>query len=201
MGNNFGVMVKMGEVNKKILDKTLIYGENILYNYKKAIIVSFHYGLWELLPQIFQRLGYKTYIAASVQADKSLESELFRYRSQNGVKLIKTISEMKHCLKQSPPWADGAKQAKGILLGFVLDNTRKTKRLCLSEPYPNFFILRTPFVLAKLAKVPILSMFCYQRNNQIVVDIDEVKSPAMLGKRLRNYLKRSPEDWIFWGKQ
>lgn len=198
LGSNFGIMLKSSN-NKKILDKTQIYGENILYNLTKnnqsAIIVSFHYGLWELLPQIFQRVGYETYIAIGEQRDKKLASELDQYRSQNGVKLIKTIAEMKQILSVRP------NSSKRRLLGFVLDNTSKTKRLRLSEPFQDFSILRTPFVLAKLAKIPILSMFCYQKDKKIIVAIDEIKSPETIGLKLRYYVERSPTDWLFWGKQ
>ncbi len=198
LGENFGVMLKMMD-NKKILDKIAISGENILNsifeNSESAVVVSFHYGLWELLPQIFKRMGYETYIAISRQKDKDWDEELRKLRSQNGVGLMETIAEMKRILK-----SNGTNNRKR-LLGFVLDNKRLTRGLCLNEPWRNFFILRTPFVLAQSEKVPLLGMFCYKKANRIVIDIAEVKNPKAIGERLRHFITQQPEDWIFWGKR
>ena len=197
IGENLGLMSQIGK-NKKILDKTQFYGENILSKVMKsnqsAIVVSFHYGLWEYLPQIFKKLGYDTYIGIEEQRDQNLAIELNKLRNSNGVKVIKTISNMKNVLKSNN--SEKPKQ----LLGFVLDNTSKNRSIRIDEPWQGFSILRTPFVLAKSARVPMLSMFCYHKNAKIIVDIDEVKNQSELGNRLQSYLKKNPEDWIFWGK-
>ena len=197
IGKNFGLMSQIGK-NEKILDKTQFYGENnlskVMKSNQSAIVVSFHYGLWEYLPQIFKKLGYETYIGIGEQRDRNLAVELNKLRNNNGVKTIKTISDMKSILKN-----DNLGKPKK-LLGFVLDNTSKTRSLMIDEPWQGFSILRTPFVLAKSENVPMLSMFCYQKQDKIIIDIDEVKYQCEIGNRLQSYLKKNPADWIFWGK-
>jgi hypothetical protein len=43
-------------------------------------------------------------------------------------------------------------------------------------------------------------MFCYNQSNKVVVDVEEVNNPIELGERLQTYIKKYPEEWIFWGK-
>ena len=197
IGKNLALMLHIAKTDK-ILDKTQIYGENILCrlmeNNQKAVIVSFHYGFWELLPQIFQKLGYEISISTGVQRDRNLAYEINKVRNQNGVKTVATIKEMKEILQ-----SNGSSNRKQ-LLGFVLDNTSKTRGINLNEPWTGFTVLRTPFVLAKSAKTPVLSIFCYQQNDKTIVDIDEIHQPQEVGTRLRSYIEKNPAEWIFWGK-
>jgi lauroyl/myristoyl acyltransferase len=197
IGKNLALMLHLAKTDK-VLDKTHIYGENILCrlmkNNQKAVIVAFHYGVWELLPQIFQKLGYETWISIGAQRNRNLTNEISKVRNQNGVKTVTTVKEMKEILESNS--SSNQKQ----LLGFVLDNTSKTHGIRLDEPWTGFRILRTPFILAKLANLPVLSMFCYQQNDQTVVDIDEIRKPQEVGARLKSYIEKNPAEWIFWGK-
>lgn len=197
IGKNLALMLHSAK-NDKILDKTQIYGENILCrlteNNQKAIIVSFHYGLWELLPQIFQKLGYEISISISAQRDRNLAYEINKVRNRNGVKTVSTVRAMKEILQ-----SNGSPKRKQ-LLGFVLDNTSKTRGINLNEPWTGFTVLRTPFILAKMAKTSVLSMFCYRQNDKTVVDIDEIHHPREVGTRLHSYIEKNPAEWIFWGK-
>lgn len=200
IGRNLGLMLQIGK-NNKTLDKTVIYGENIMCKVmgsnQNAIIVSFHYGLWEYLPQIFQKLGYETHIGIGVQPDKNLANEFDKLRNNNGIKTLNTVSEMKNCLKQTTGQASSLRKR---LLGFVLDNTSKTQGLFLDKPWSRFSVLRTPFVLAKSTGAPIISMFCYEQDDRIIVDIQEVRSSIELGNQLLNYIRKNPAEWLFWGK-
>jgi lauroyl/myristoyl acyltransferase len=197
IGKNLALMLHIAKTDK-ILDKTQIYGENILCrlmeNNQKAVIVSFHYGIWELLPQIFQKLGYETSISIGAQRDRNLAYEINKVRNQNGVKTVVTVKEMKEILQ-----SNGSSNRKQ-LLGFVLDNTSKTRGISLNEPWTGFAVIRTPFILAKWAKTPVLSMFCYKQNDKTIVDIDEIHHPQEVGTRLRSYIEKNPAEWIFWGK-
>lgn len=200
IGKNLGLMLQIGKKNKT-LDKTVIYGENIMCKVmgsnQNAIVVSFHYGLWEYLPQIFQKHGFETNIGIGVQPDKNLAIEFDNLRKNNGVKILNTVSEMKNCLKQSTSYTSSSRKK---LLGFVLDNTSKTQGLMLDKPWSGFSVLRTPFVLAKSTSAPILSMFCYNQDGKIIVDIQEVKSSIELGNQLHCYVRKNPAEWLFWGK-
>ncbi len=200
LGRNLGLMLQIGK-NNKTLDKAVIYGENILckkmVSNQNAVVVSFHYGLWEYLPQIFKKLGYETNIGVGIQNDKNLATEFDNLRKHNGVKILNKISEMKNCFKQSTYHVANLQKR---LLGFVLDNTSKTQGIWLNEPWEGFSILRTPFVLAKLGNIPIFSMFCYNQNDKIIVDVEEVNDTNELGARLKSYIKQNPEEWVFWGK-
>ena len=197
LGKNLSLMLQISK-SKKILDKTQIYGENILCNLtennRKAVIVSFHYGLWEFLPQIFQKLGYEISISIGTQRNQNLAYQLYEFRNRNGVKIVETISEMRDTLKSN------VSSNRKKLLGFVLDNTNKTRGLSLNKPWTGFTVLRTPFILAKSTKTPILAMFCYIQNNNIVVDIDEINNPQEMGNLLWSYIEKNPEEWVFWGK-
>lgn len=196
LGHNLALTLQFGK-NKKTLDKIEIYGENILCDLlkekQKAIVVTFHYGLWELLPQIFQKLGYETYISVGEKRNRFFD-ELNKFRSQNGVKIVKTVAEMRTALSKS--------LTRPRLLGFVLDNTSKTRGFKLFSPHwHNFSVLRTPFILAKSFKLPILAMFCFHQKNRLVVAIHAVRNSQALGNQLLSYIKSKPEEWIFWGKR
>ena len=199
LGRNLGLMLQIGK-NKKILDKIEICRENILCDImevnKAAVVVSFHYGPWELLAQVFQKRGYQSYILVEAQRDQDLNVALERLRNRNGVKTVEKISEVKKIISNQ----SNQRSARRELFGFLLDNTSKTRGLCINQPWPGFSILRTPFVLAKYKKLPILSMFCYNKNGNVIIDIDKVENPLHLGERLRSYIKQHPEEWIFWGK-
>lgn len=85
LGGNLALMSRLGRPGfDNTLDKTRIIGENMLEQImlgdKSVIVLSLHYGAWELLPQIFARRGYQVCVGAGRQQDNQ-----FGARSPNFV--------------------------------------------------------------------------------------------------------------------
>ncbi len=188
LGKNCALMLEIGKrADKKILDRVEIKGENILMQaYKQGrgvVVVSLHFGPWEFLPPFFARKGYSVAVAAQPQRDVWLDDQLQKIRSSQPVIVTNRVSEMKEALRN------------GSLLGFLIDNSSKTRRIAADWVLPDFKVLRTPFALAAAMHAPILPMVVYKHGLRPVVEIGED-----LGL-LKNALTRYPKEWVFFGKQ
>jgi lauroyl/myristoyl acyltransferase len=86
----------------------------------------------------------------------------------------------------------------GAILGFVLDNTRKSRGIKL----PGFWFkaLRTPFVLARRYKTLILPVKIERRDSRFAVQIGKPSSVSELAATLKEWVLTSPEDWLWLGK-
>jgi lauroyl/myristoyl acyltransferase len=188
LGKNCALMLEIGNPNdEKILDRVEIKGENnLMAAYKKGrgvVVVSLHFGPWEFLPQLFARKGYPVAIAAQPQRNGWLGLQLLKIRQSRPITVTDRIAEMKHALKT------------GALLGFLLDNSSKTRKLETGWLWPGFRVLRTPFALSAIMKSPIVPMVVHNRGLTPVVEIGTDFD------FFKNMLTHYPEEWVFFDKQ
>jgi len=195
LGQNLALMSKSGTRGlDKWLDNARLDGENILEQIMlrngRAVVLSLHYGLWELLPETFARRGYRVCVGAGDQRDARLLAEILQLRSQHGVRYTDSLTEMRDALKG------------GSLVGFAVDNTGRGRGAMCDSVWPGFEVLRTPFVLAQECSAALVPMLMRKNGRRLTVKIGEpVYSPDEFGIWARREIAAYPEDWVFWGKR
>jgi lauroyl/myristoyl acyltransferase len=194
LGGNLALMSRIGQRSlDKWLDRTRFSGDNILEQImlreRKAIVLSLHYGLWELLPQVFARRGYQACVGLGGQFDREFGNSLLQLRAGHGVRMTESIAEMRRAARA------------GQLVGFALDNTSRTRGVECDTIWPGFRLLRTPFALARAERAVLVPMFMFQDGDHPRVEICEpVASAREFGTQARRMIEARPEDWLFWGK-
>lgn len=191
LGEYLPLMLQIGKRGDwRFIERVPIEGEHYLRDsldrHKGVIMVSLHLGPWELLPQIFAARGYPVWLGLGHQRDPWLDRTLKAIRTNRGVKMAYRVSEMERPLNC------------GGVLGFVLDNTHKTRGIEL--PGFGFRVLRTPFVLARRHRVPILPVRLKRRGPGLVAQVGRPSSISELGAVLKGWVLDSPEDWVCLGK-
>ncbi|MEO0102402.1 MAG: lysophospholipid acyltransferase family protein [candidate division WOR-3 bacterium] len=183
LGENFALMLNQSWQ----LDKLRFLGDNIKKG-EGMIFLTLHFGIWEILPAIFSTLGYPVAIAVSKQRNPFLERILTRIRKATGAKLVSNLWEMVNLLKS------------GFLLGFAGDNTQRVKRISLPKFWKGFGVIKTPFILARRTKAPLYSLFAHRNGKEVIIFLKRVSSPEEFAQVAREYIKKYPEEWVFWGK-
>lgn len=183
LGENFALMLSQNWQ----LDKLRFLGDNIKKG-EGMIFLTLHFGIWEILPAIFSKLGYPVAIAVTKQRNQLFERILTRIRKATGAKLVSNLWEMVNLLKA------------GFLLGFAGDNTRRVKRIFLPKFWRGFGIGKTPFILTRKTKAPLYSLFAHRDGKEIIIFLKRVSSPEEFAQVAKEYIKKYPEEWVFWGK-
>lgn len=164
--------------------------ERIMLRNGRAVVVSLHYGLWELLPETFARRGYPVLVVAAGQRDARLGAEILQIRSLHRVRYSDSLAEMRGALRS------------GSLVGFVVDNTGRGRGVACSSLWPGFEVLRTPFFLAQECGAALVPMLMRKNGSGLTVKVGEpVSSPDEFGVWARREIAAHPEDWVFWGKR
>ncbi len=185
LGRNFALMLNPTPLYPSLLDKNQFIRENINMG-NGMIFLTLHFGLWEILPTLFRSSGYPVAIAVSRQRNPFFERFLLSFRRRKGIKILSNIPDMIQCLKE------------GYLLGFACDNTQRTKRVYLPEIGAS--IIKTPFLLAKRTKLPLYAILSKEDNCQLVIMMERITTERDFARFAVEFIKRYPEDWIFWGK-
>lgn len=195
LGNNLALMAgRRQRFVQKLLDRTDVIGDNILaqilHRKRPIVVLTLHYGLWELLPDIFARRGYSLCVAVGHQREFSVGRRLSRLRFRPGVIWTDSLAAMRRALRCQR------------LVGFVLDNTRRTRGVPCSALGLGFTLLRTPFILQRTDNAELVPMFMFRNGNRFRVEVSgPVSSSEEFGSVARHLIQRSPEDWVFWGKR
>jgi len=193
LGRNSALMLQLGKRDKGILDGIRVRGEERLREaYRKGrgvIVVSLHFGPFEVLPQLFAYKGYKVAITVDHQKSRWLEKGLVSLRSYRGVRLIDSIPQMIDVLR------------KGFILGFLLDNTHRVEKVFRHSLFKDFGVIKTPFILSKLTKAPIFPMIIYKNSIRPEVEIgDPLNFKDNPIPFFEPFIKRNPEEWVWFGK-
>jgi lauroyl/myristoyl acyltransferase len=195
LGGNIALMAKTGQpALDNQLDNALIDGQNILERImlgnSKAVVLSLHYGVWELLPHVFARKGYPVCVGMGSQQDIQLGRELGQLRTGQRVTFTNRVAEMRQALEQK------------ALVGFALDNTRASRGVRCDALWPGFSLLRTPFALAQAERAVLVPMLIRKAGPRLSVKVGEpVKTPDEFGAWARQEILAYPEEWVFWGKR
>ncbi len=174
-------------INKKnlslIFDKIKFLGDNIIKE-RGGVVVTFHYGLYELLPLIFLKKGYKTAIVYSSQRNKFLNSLLLKIRREKTQKICRNLSEIKEALFNN------------YLVGFAIDNIHKGKLISLREILPNLVVLKTPFIISQKFSYPLYFILMRKNGKEYEVIIKKGFSLPFVKEKI----KENIFDWVLWGK-
>ncbi len=208
VGRNLALMAKIGtNFAQELIDRVLVCGENSYIKSRSReqelhmLMASFHFGMWEYLPQIFARWTDSVAVVVSEQRNPVLDFWLRRLRTGHGVKLIFQISQFFRRLS-SP----------GIT-GFMLDNTSRgrarwiqlagrldSSRLMFRVPALPFQVLTRSANEGKVAVKGVVPVFGYLRQGRLVVRVFPAGDEANAIRALFTMIREMPEEWIFWGK-
>lgn len=144
-----------------------------------SLVVTFHFGPWEILPLIFVNMGYKVAVVSESQKNKPLNYFLKKLRKQTGAIYCNSIADITPLLK------------KDYLVGFLLDKTSRVPKIKVN-PF-DCKVNKLPFILARRYKVPIIPMAVFLQKSEIKVEIP--KELSVLNK----ILKERYYQWILWG--
>lgn len=174
-------------INKKnlslIFDKIQFLGDNIIKE-GGGVVVTFHYGLYELLPLIFMEKGYKTAIVYSPQRNKFLDKIFLKIRKGKTLKICKNLKEIKEAL------------INNYLVGFAIDNIHQGKLISLQELLPNLKVLNTPFIIARLFSCPLYFMLMRKNGRGYQVVVKRGFPIAFV----KEEIKENILDWVLWEK-
>ncbi|MEA1996436.1 MAG: lysophospholipid acyltransferase family protein [Gemmatimonadota bacterium] len=179
-----------------LLDKAVESGRG-------AIIVSFHYGNWELMGACIGRLGYPLDVTSRVQTNQPFNDYITRIRQANGITLLPlTGSAHKRIL-------NSLKQ--GRFVGFLADQDAGRGGVFVDFLGRPASTPKGPALYSFLTGVPVVMGFMPPRDGggwEIV--FEEVPRPdtknredfiremtAYYTARLEEYVRQSPENW-FW---
>ncbi|MEO0068687.1 MAG: hypothetical protein ABIK23_06130 [candidate division WOR-3 bacterium] len=195
VGRNLGLMAQIGtKRGTKIVDSAVVYRENNndgerLEQNLHIMMASFHFGLWEFLPQIFARRGYDVGVLASRQRDGLIDRLIQHIRKNGEVKYIHSLRDL--IFRLSRP---------GIT-GFMLDNTTRGAQTIIEIENGGF--LRLPILAFKLAariKTKVIPVFCYFSGGRLRVKMFPEGDGGAAVDALVRMVKERPEEWVFWAK-
>ncbi|MGC8797607.1 MAG: hypothetical protein ACP5PK_02925 [candidate division WOR-3 bacterium] len=195
VGRNIALMAKIGtKLGAKLIDRATVYQENMndecvrRENDSGSLMVSFHFGLWEFLPQFYRNYGNDVAVVTGVMKDKMLSRTLVRLRSGSGVRIISDIKSLRKRLGQS-----------GIT-GFMLDNTSRGK---MTDVVVKSLRIRLPamaFVLSRRTGTGVVPVFSYLKHGRLTVRVFPEQDAAGCARLLLEMVREMPTEWIFWGK-
>lgn len=207
LGRNFALMVKIGtKFADELVDRGQIYWENriesrVVKQKETTLMAAFHFGLWELLPQLFVRRLGNVEVLVSEQRNRMLNFFLQRLRKSNEVSLVFQIT---HLLRQ---------RSKTGITGFMLDNTSQGRQFWVELPSPvagnrvRFRLPTAPFQIARYwasrsvgREKSVVPVFGYLWRGRFVVRVFPAGDEVNALQALLTMVRKMPEEWIFWGK-
>jgi hypothetical protein len=220
VGRNLALMARIGQrCCDAIVDRTMVYTDNIcgsaLERELHHLVVSFHFGLWECLPQVFARQGYSVALVVGRQRDPLVARQVDYMRQARGVRLDTLKSAF---LDLDRPG----------LTGFMLDNTSQGRRAWVetgalrrevrresedvarvsqANPEParptwpvKMKLPVLPFELSRRRELPLRPAFCRMERGRLRVDLGRARSEEEVLSSLVEHVRSNPEEWVFWGK-
>jgi lauroyl/myristoyl acyltransferase len=194
LGHNLALMAHgSAQTGHDLLDNAEIRGENILERIMlggcRVVVLSMHFGLWEYLPWLFARLGHEVTVGQGDVRDVALRRLVKQVRSNHHVTMTDSLLKLRLSVRNRR------------LVGFVLDNTSRTRRLVCDALGLGMKLLRTPFVLARLERAVLVPILAAEQDGRLRVEIHEpVRSVREFGLLVRRKIRERPEEWVFWGK-
>ena len=190
------------EKNPKKYNEIKIIGENYLTqalnSAKPVILVTAHFGNWEITPKFIVR-KYKKKMAVVMREIENPKINRFfkQIRANENIKLINKKSGAKEIMK--------AILKEKRILGVLIDQHTKNK----DAPVINFFIPThfNPAVskLAKATKAVVIPGFCYKEKGEYVIEFKKSKTfegdikgfTQWQSNEIENMIKRYPDEY-YW---
>jgi lauroyl/myristoyl acyltransferase len=193
LGLNLAVMAKVGSKRgDALVDRASVCGENLtrelLERELHATMASYHFGLWEYLPQVFSRSGCRVTLAVGEQRDPALSKQLSCLRRSGGVAMAAGVRQ-----------ATKARVSSSIT-GFMLDNTSQGTQ---SWTVCDGVRVRLPDIGFKLAERDgggLVPAFARLQQGRVRVDIYPPGDQRAAACALLEQVRRHPAEWVWWGK-
>lgn len=195
IGRNLALMAKIGtRLAEKLIDSVRIYQENInddkKYSVHKfhTIMASFHFGLWEFLPQVYSRYSQDVALITGNMKDRPLNRIIARIRGSSGVRMVSEVRVLLNRIKRA-----------GIT-GFMLDNTGRGKQIKICTQGLNFRLPTLAFSMSQRNGTGVVPLFGYWDRGRLVVRVFPSQDPEGCVRVLLKMVRERPTEWIFWGK-
>jgi len=193
VGRNLALMARIGTGwADTVVDKTRLEGENwaaaAVERDVHMVMVSFHFGAWEFLPQVFARLGFDTNLVTGTQRDASLDRLLCALRGSSGVRVLQDVRPVL-----------AAASGPGIT-GFMLDNTSRGRRQRVRGDRFDMSIPGLPFLVAERRQARVFPLFAFFDRGRLRVEVGRPGGPGQALAAFCRLVRARPEEWVFWGK-
>jgi lauroyl/myristoyl acyltransferase len=193
LGLNLGIMAKVSSRTGHVLvDRAMVYGENLTHQVLErelhATMASFHFGLWEYLPQVFSRSGCRVTLAVGEQRNPALGRQLFDLRRSAGVSMAKGIRQ-----------AIKARDRSSIT-GFMLDNTSQGTQIWTECDGVSVRLPDIGFKLAARDGGGLVPAFARLQCGRVRVDVYPPGDEHAAARALLEQVRQHPEEWVWWGK-
>jgi lauroyl/myristoyl acyltransferase len=193
LGLNLAVMAKVGSrTGDALVDRAILYGENlshqVLERELQATMASFHFGLWEYLPQVFSRSGCRVSLAVGEQRDRVLRRQLSYLRRSSGVTMVGGI-------RQAIRAGD-----RSSITGFMLDNTSQGTQTWTECDGVRMRMPDIGFKLAARKGGRLTPAFARLQRGRVRVDVYLPGDEQAAVRALLEQVRQNPEEWVWWGK-
>ncbi len=193
LGLNLAIMAKVGSRSgDALIDRATVCGENltdqVLERELHVTMASFHFGLWEYLPQVFSRSGCRVVLAVGEQRDSALGRQLLHVRRSGGVTIAKG-------LKQAIRAGDGSS-----ITGFMLDNTSRGTQTWAECDGVRMRLPDIGFKLAAREGGSLVPAFARLQSGRMRVDVCPPGNEQAAVRALLEQVRQHPEEWVWWGK-
>jgi len=193
LGMNLALMAKVGgRTGDAIIDRATVCGENLtrqlLERELHVAMASFHFGLWEYLPQVFSRNGCRVTLAVGEQRDPGLGRQISALRRSGGVSMAKGI-------RQTIKAGDGPS-----ITGFMLDNTSQGTQTWAECEGVEVRLPDIGFRLAARKGGRLAPAFARLDRGRMRVDVYPAGDEQSAARALLEQVRQHPEEWVWWGK-
>ncbi|MCX6841848.1 MAG: hypothetical protein NTX53_06170 [candidate division WOR-3 bacterium] len=193
LGMNLAVMAKVRcRTGDAIIDRARVYGENLTRKLMErelhVAMASFHFGLWEYLPQVFSRNGCRVLLAVGEQRDPVLSRQVSDLRRARGVKMAEGIRQV---IKAG---------AGPSITGFMLDNTSQGTQSWTECDGVNIRLPDIGFRLAERKGGRLAPAFARLDRGRMRVDVYPAGDERAAARALLDQVRQHPEEWVWWGK-
>lgn len=193
LGLNLAIMAKLGSrAGDALIDRARICGENLTHHKLErelhATMASFHYGLWEYLPQVFSRSGCRVALAVGEQRDPALGRQLSQLRRFGGVTMAKGIRQAIRARDESS------------ITGFMLDNTSQGTQTWTECDGVKMRMPDIGFRLAARDGGGVVPAFARLQHGRVRVDVYPAGDERAAARALLDQVRQYPEEWVWWGK-
>lgn len=172
-----------------------------------VVLVSGHYGNWELLSQWLGHQGYPIHSVQRLHRNPRLHAAMSRWRGANGARLVdfhrrrpESFRECLDCLK------------RGEILGLLIDVAPKARSLEVDFLGKRYDVPRGPALMAMLTGALVVPAFCERHGEGYRITFETPREPPVRGENrdqavelltrdlvnvLESRIRESPEHWTW----
>jgi lauroyl/myristoyl acyltransferase len=193
VGRNLALMARVGQrQGKAIIDRAVICGENLtrhpLERELHEVMASFHFGVWEYLPKVFSRKGFRVRLVANEQKDPGLGRQVLALRRSGGVELVTSLRQVL------------GTGTEPTVAGFMLDNTSQGSQVWAECDGVRMRMPEIGFSVARRKACGLVPAFARLERGRLRVDVYEPGDEESAARALLCEVRAHPEEWVWWGK-